>query len=224
MRPAVHIVDFEAGNIGSVCRMVKRLGFRPEIVSEASQQTEKSLPIVMPGVGHFSRATQALDRKNLRGWLQDCFAGGVPILGICLGAQLFCEQSEEGQGSGLAWVEATVRRFRGEDGAGRPLKVPQMGWREFAPPEGCLPFGVPAGRMYFAHSYFIEAGLNPEVFPCQANYGSVRFTTVVRAGRALGVQFHPEKSHRHGIAFLKAWLDWAGGILPSSPAFSQMKK
>ena len=220
----MHIVDFEAGNIGSVCRMVKRLGFQPVVVSGEDPPTEKLLPVVMPGVGHFSRATQALDRKNLRSWLQACFVGDVPILGICLGAQLFCEHSEEGEGRGLGWVEATVRRFRGEDPFGLPLRVPQMGWREFAPPEGCLPFGVPPGRMYFAHSYFIEARENPEMFPCQANYGSVRFTTVVRAGRALGVQFHPEKSHRHGIAFLKAWLDWAGGLLPSSPAASHAKR
>jgi len=215
------VIDLGIGNVGSVCRMVKRLGYQPEVVSGEPQTTEKLLPVVMPGVGHFSKATQSLDRMNLRGWLQDCFAGNVPILGICLGAQLFCEQSEEGDGRGLGWVKASVRRFRGEDRSGLPLRVPQMGWRVFAPPEGCLPFGVPPGRMYFAHSYFIEAPENSEMFPCQANYGSVRFTTVVRVGNALGVQFHPEKSHRHGITFLKAWLDWAGGLAPSSPAVSQ---
>jgi len=202
------VVDLGVGNIGSVLKMLTRIGARPEVLAAPPRALGES-PIVLPGVGHFSRAADALDTGGWRSWLDTAHAKNLPVLGVCLGAQLMCQSSEEGPGSGLGWVPAAVRRFPKLSTDGKALRVPHMGWQPFTPPPSCLPFVCEPGRMYYAHSFYIEPSADGTCYPFQSAYGGVRFGSVVRARRSVGVQFHPEKSHRHGMAFLRSWLDWA---------------
>jgi glutamine amidotransferase len=204
----VGVIDLAIGNIGSVLRMLGRIGVDAFICSKPEEIDDMS-PIVLPGVGHFSRAVKGLHDGRWRGRLNELYAEDRPILGICLGAQLLCQSSEEGPGSGLGWVPATVRRFPKLSTDGKALCVPHMGWQPFTPPPSCLPFVCKPGRMYYAHSFYIEPSADGTLYPFLSAYGGVRFGSVVRARRAIGVQFHPEKSHRHGMAFLRSWLDWA---------------
>jgi|GEM_PF-253663 len=206
----VGVIDLATGNIGSVLKMLDRIGANPTVCA-SPKDIDGTSPIVIPGVGHFSNAVQNLDAAHWRGKLSDLHKEGRPILGICLGAQLFCQRSEEGGGAGLGWIPAVVRRFPSIDVEGKLLRVPHMGWQGFSPPEGCFPFSAPAGRMYYAQSYFIEPTRDPAYSPYQSDYGGVRFASAVRSNNAIGVQFHPEKSHRHGMALLSHWMQWASG-------------
>jgi len=204
----VEVIDLETGNIGSVLNMLVRIGLTPRLV-RAGADLEQRHPILLPGVGHITRAIEALDRSGLRAMLDAAHARDWPVLGICLGAQLMCRSSEEGAGAGLGWMATTVRRFPATDASGKPLRVPHMEWQVFAPPDGCLPFNMPPGRVYFAHSFFIDPEPLGEASICESEFGGVRFTSLARSGRAMGAQFHPEKSHRHGMAFLSNWARWA---------------
>lgn len=210
-RPAVTIIDLGAANIGSVSRMLSAAGARPNCVRSAA--AVGAHPIILPGVGHFSAGARAIDDQGLRPKLLEHHLAARPILGICLGAQLLCQRSEEGDGAGLGIVPASVHRFPRATTQGAPLAVPNVGWRAFSPPPEVLPFQVQPGRMYFTHSYYMSAS-EPGCTPCTAEYGGHRFATVVASGNSLGVQFHPEKSHRYGISFLAAWLRWASSIAP----------
>lgn len=207
-RPAVNVVDLGISNIGSILRMIGAIG-ASGIVAQTANQLVPGAPTILPGVGHFSAGAKALDRGRFREELRQRHDAGQALLGICLGAQLMCDESEEGPGAGLRLVPNTVRRFPSYAADGTSVRVPHVGWRAFAPPIGTLAFSPPPARMYFTHSYFIAVRAPTEVTPCTAEYGGQVFATVVAIGRGIGVQFHPEKSHRWGSAFLRAWLSWA---------------
>ncbi|MFZ4721532.1 MAG: imidazole glycerol phosphate synthase subunit HisH [Phycisphaerales bacterium] len=207
---AIDVIDMGLGNIGSVQRLLQRVGLESNLVREPRELTGRA-PLLLPGVGHFTQAAQFLDSSGFRAPLRARMEAGHPMLGICLGAQLFCCESEEGPGVGLGWVPSTVRRFPTHDVAGKPLRVPHMGWRRFAPPEDTLPFHVPPGRMYFAHSFFIDPRPSPEHVVCTGMFGGHEFASVVRSNDAIGLQFHPEKSLHFGSSLVRAWADWASG-------------
>jgi glutamine amidotransferase len=208
----VDVVDLAAGNIGSVLRMLDRIGVVPHVLRDPSARAAQQSPLILPGVGNFAQVAGSKDWPRWRDILGDAQGRNVPILGICLGAQLMCLSSDEGAGRGLGWIDTVVRRFPARTVAGTLLRVPHMGWRQFSPPNGILPFEVQSGSMYFAHSYYVSPPAESESAPCQAEYGGIRFATVIKARNAIGVQFHPEKSHEFGRAFLTAWACWAGGL------------
>lgn len=206
-RQQVAVIDLATGNIGSVVRMLERMGVRPR-VWRGHGEMDRDSAVILPGVGHFSHAARSLGEGGWRMALQELHNEGRPILGICLGAQLLCDESEEGPGAGLGWIRAQVRRFPATDAGGEPVRVPHMGWLNFTPPVGCFPFRVESGRMYYAHSFYIEPTADPDFAPYQAEYGGVRFAAAVRSRNAIGLQFHPEKSHLHGLGLLRQWLRW----------------
>ncbi len=208
----LEVVDLEIGNIGSVLKMLTRIGIAPRVVRTSAELRGRS-PVLLPGVGHFSHAAASLGSSGLRGRLDELHAQDLPILGICLGAQLMARESEEGPGAGLGWLPTVIRRFPERGTSGQVLRVPHMSWQPFCPPHGTLPFDVPAGRVYFAHSYYIEPGPLGDDSRCESEFGGIRFSSVARARNAIGAQFHPEKSHRHGMAFLAGWTSWARGVL-----------
>ena len=209
----VNVIDLDTGNIGSVFKMLTRIGACPKVCKSPNDIGE-AVPIIIPGVGHFSKAVQSLDAGRWRERLDELHTSNCPILGICLGAQLFCQSSEEGLGAGLGWIPTTVLRFPATDSNGGLLRVPHMCWQNFTPPDGCFPFSVPGGKMYYAQSYYIKPTSAPEFSPYQSTYGDIQFAAAVRSRNAIGMQFHPEKSHRYGMALLRSWLDWANESCP----------
>lgn len=209
----LEVVDLETGNIGSVLKMLARVGVVPRVV-RSSAEISGEVPVVLPGVGHFTRAAAALDASGMRSRLSELHSAGLPLLGICLGAQLMARRSEEGPGEGLGWLGTEIRRFPEVGADGSRLRVPHMAWQPFSPPDGTLPFAVPPGRMYFAHSFFIDPAPIQGQSICESEFGGVRFCSVARSRNAIGAQFHPEKSHRFGMGFLAGWVDWAWKELP----------
>lgn len=209
----VDVIDLNTGNIGSVMKMLTRVGACPTVCKSPTQVDERT-PIVIPGVGHFSKAVQSLDASKWRERLDQLHMANRPILGICLGAQILCQSSEEGPGAGLGWIPTNVRRFPATDSKGSLLRVPHMCWQDFTPSDGCFPFVSPPGRMYYAQSFYIEPTNDPEFSPYQTIYGDTQFAAAVRSRNSIGLQFHPEKSHRYGMALLQAWLAWASKCHP----------
>lgn len=202
------VIDLGVGNIGSLVKSLTRIGFAPSVRREAGDAGPGG-PVIIPGIGQFSYAIQRIDSLGWRTWLNDARIAGRPILGICLGAQLMCQGSEEGPGEGLGWLPLSVRRFPTITTQGHPLRVPHMGWQQFTPPATLLPFPVTDGRMYYAHSFFIEISASSQVTPYLSSYGGVRFASIVRAECAWGVQFHPERSCCCGSEFIRGWMAWA---------------
>jgi glutamine amidotransferase len=132
----------------------------------------------------------------------------VPILGICLGVQLFARGSEEGTERGLGWLAADVKKFTFPEGA--TLPVPHMGWNEVEWTDSKLLEGATRGdtRFYFVHSFHVVPD-DPRDVAATATYGA-KFVAAVTRGNVMGAQFHPEKSHRFGLALLQNWVKLVG--------------
>jgi glutamine amidotransferase len=165
--------------------------------------------LILPGVGHFDHAMEEIERRGLVPALSNARDRGVPILGICLGAQLLLSGSDEGNRPGLAWIPGRVRRFVNlRDAVGRPLPVPNMGWRRTSPRVGhpVTDSWVPESRFYYVHSYYLDPDRPADVL-ATADYGG-EFCSAVAADTTIGVQFHPEKSHRFGMAVLRSFMAW----------------
>lgn len=193
----VAVIDYGMGNIGSICKMLRLVGAEPTVSSDPDRLSEAD-KLVLPGVGHFDRAMTNLHSAGLVETLKELvLANGMPILGICLGMQLFCQSSEEGSQPGLGFLDARVRRF--EFPPEIRLKVPHMGWRdlELARPSALLDGLDEPSRFYFVHSYYVDCAVDGDVV-ARVNYGHP-FVAAFARGAVWGVQFHPEKSHRFGI-------------------------
>jgi glutamine amidotransferase len=205
MAARVAVIDCGIGNIGSIGKMLRHVGVEPVIVSEALQ-LRLADKLVLPGVGHFDRAMANLTAAGLVDELKELvLTRQMPILGICLGMQLLCRSSEEGTQGGLGLVNARACRF--EFPSDRRLKVPHMGWSglEFARPSPLFDGLDQASRFYFVHSYFVDCADESDVL-ARATYGQ-SFVAAFQRGNVLGVQFHPEKSHRFGIRLFQNFVN-----------------
>jgi glutamine amidotransferase len=194
----ITIVDYGMGNLGSIQNMFKYIGVPAEVTADA-QVLARATKILLPGVGAFDSAMQRIDSSGLRAVLDHkALQERVPIMGICLGMQLLTRGSEEGSLPGLGWIPAVTRRFPQMPG----LKVPHMGWNAvYAAHESPLVAGLaPDSRYYFVHSYYVRAD-DPRYTVLTTHYG-VTFDAVIAQGNLFGAQFHPEKSHKFGMAFL----------------------
>lgn len=198
------VVDAGLGNIKSIKRMVEHIGGSADIVTDPAALAQAEA-VLLPGVGHYDYGMQLLHDG---GWVGPLNAAAlerkVPFLGICLGMQLMCRGSEEGQRPGLGWIAADVVRI---DTGGEPrLKVPHIGWTTTIAeqPDDILPGGEDELRYYYVHSYRAVCD-DPAQVLCSADYGT-RFTSGFVHGNLRGVQFHPEKSHRFGMELFRRWL------------------
>lgn len=202
--PRVAIVDYGMGNLHSVKRKLDRIGVAGRLTSDPADLVRAD-KLILPGVGHFGKAMEHLRSLGLVDALQEAVTGrGIPILGICLGMQLFARHSEEGGGAGLGWLDAEVVRFAVEDT--RRFKVPHMGWNGVSPARASpLLRGVQEqAEFYFVHAYHLVCR-DPQDVVCQTDYCHP-FTSVVERENVHGVQFHPEKSHDSGEILLRNFL------------------
>jgi glutamine amidotransferase len=199
----VAVVDSGLCNLDSVKRGVEECGGVPVLITDGAD-LERVDRIILPGVGAFPEAMAGLAERGLKGPLEDeVLDKGIPFLGICLGMHLLATVGYEGGATkGLGWIEGEVKRLAPTDGS----RVPHVGWNEVHhDPSVPLFDGIPNGTdFYFVHSYH---------FACDepANVGATTpycggFTSVVHQDLIFGVQFHPEKSQRHGLQLLRNFL------------------
>jgi len=199
----VTIVDCGIGNIKSVQRMFQAADAEAQIVNDPAALFS-ARRVVLPGVGAFDAGMSAL----ADGWIEPLKAAAherkIPVLGICLGMQLLCRKSEEGVRPGLGWIEADVVEL--DRSGDPPLKLPHMGWSVVTPTHDnpLIPADGEERRFYHVHRYRAVCDDDAQVL-ATADYGRP-FTTAVQRGNVLGVQFHPEKSHRFGLELMRRFL------------------
>jgi glutamine amidotransferase len=200
----ITVIDYGAGNIGSVLNMIKHVGGVADVACDVNGVLRAS-KILLPGVGSFDNAMTRLASLDLIEPLKERAAEGTPILGICLGMQLLANRSEEGKLEGLGLIPGRVCRFHfvGEDAS---LKIPHMGWNRASPAKDHpLIAGLDEdARFYFVHSYFFECE-DPNNTLLQSSYGRT-FTSGIQRANVMGLQFHPEKSHRYGMQLIKNFV------------------
>lgn len=202
----IAIVDYGMGNLRSLYNAFCYLGEEVVITSVASQ-IESSDRIVLPGVGAFGDAMTVIRARGLESILfQQAIEFKKPVLGICLGMQLFARSScEHGEHKGLGWLDAVIRRLD----VPRPLKVPHIGWNDLHfSPDDWLFDGIRPGHanFYFVHSYHMVCG-DASNQTATVEYGGP-VTAVVRLDNLVATQFHPEKSQDNGLRLLKNWVTW----------------
>ncbi len=201
----VVVVDYGMGNVGSVCNMLKKVG-GGAVVSGSRDVIGRAGKLVLPGVGAFDTAMQNIGERHLLDVLNERVLGeGVPILGICLGMQLLTERSEEGTSAGLGWIAGRARRFPDEVD-GRKLVVPHMGWNHVSVGRpSALTQGLEAdARFYFVHSFYVT--VEDQAHSVLTTTYGVSFDSAIGSRNVMGVQFHPEKSHRYGMALLRNFV------------------
>ena len=199
------VVDAGIGNVGSVANMCRRVGADP-IVSGEPQVVAVADKVILPGVGAFDHAMCRLEEHGLADALHHCYQAGADVFGICLGMHLLLESSEEGESAGLSLIAGRVRRLPSETSVGS-VPVPHMGWSKLKARSHPLMTGLADdARFYFVHSYAAEPACQDDAI-AHTVYGDP-FVSAVARDRVVGVQFHPEKSHRHGKALLQAFIGW----------------
>lgn len=203
----IAVVDYGVNNLRSVVRALAAGGHPATLTADAAE-VRRADHVLVPGVGNFGQAAKNLERSGLGAAIRESAAAGTPVMGICLGMQLFFETSTEAPDQrGLGLLPGTVRRFA------TGLPVPHVGWAAVEP--------TPAGNahpvvgtlfregpafLYHVHSYH-PAELPEGVALATADYDGP-FPTIVGRDNVLGTQFHPEKSQKAGIALLSAFAEW----------------
>ena len=187
----VVIVDYGAGNPGSVLNMIRYCGYEA-IVSSDRNLISQASKLILPGVGSFDVGMENLEKYGLIDTLNNkVLSEEVPILGICLGMHLMTKGSEEGTRSGLGWIDADTRRFSVKDRG--QLKIPHMGWNTLKVKQENTLFSdlSDESRFYFVHSYYVECNDNRDI-AAETEYGK-NFVSAFRRNNIYATQFHPEK-------------------------------
>lgn len=196
----IAIIDYGAGNIKSIQFALERMGYKGILTSNKFEITQAD-KVIFPGVGEASSAMNKLIESGLHNLIPTLTQ---PVLGICLGMQLMCNASEEGNTKGLGIFNSTVKRFNND------VKVPQIGWNTITDLKGPLFKNIPeASYMYLVHSFF--APICKDTI-ATSDYG-ITYTTAVQKDNFYGVQFHPEKSGDVGEMILKNFIELKSEIL-----------
>ena len=199
----IAIIDYDAGNIKSVEKALKRLGQEVKVTRDREEILYAD-KVILPGVGSFGDAMEKLVNYGLKDVIYEVVDKKIPFLGICLGMQLLFERSDETPGvDGLGILKGEILRIPETSG----LKIPHMGWNslEFHG-NGKLFKGLPSEPyVYFVHSYYLKAE-EEEIVTATAEYGTCIHASVEK-GQVFGCQFHPEKSSDIGIQILQKFVE-----------------
>jgi imidazole glycerol-phosphate synthase subunit HisH len=197
----VGIIDYRMGNLASVSKAFEKAGSEAYI-SDQPRRLESADLLVLPGVGNFAPGMHNLTELGLADLVTERAADGRPLLGICLGMQLFFEESDEGSAKGLGILPGRVERLQAE------VKVPHMGWNTIsAVGDSRLFEPFSEHYFYFVHSYVCVP--DDHLAAAVTSYG-VDFVSAVQQGATIGVQFHPEKSSNDGLSLLESLLEELG--------------
>lgn len=200
------IVDYGLGNLGSIKNMLQSLGFE-SVISADPDRINTASKLILPGVGSFDQGMKNLEERELIPVLhQKVIHEKTPVLGICLGMQLFTANSEEGNLPGLGWIDAETVKFDPGKAPGN-FRVPHMGW-EYVSQKGSsalLQDLYEEPKFYFAHSYYVKCK-NPDEVILTCDYIH-EFDAGFAKENILGVQFHPEKSHKYGMKLLSNFIN-----------------
>ena len=205
----IGVIDYGAGNLGSVMNALKRLSVPARFAAGPDELSVSSSPfdkIIFPGDGHFATAMASINKSGYAQAIKEWIKADKPFLGICIGLQLLFQTSEEAppvdgkEVCGLSVIPGTVRRFPGR-------KIPQIGWNQTAArPHSIMFKGIPADSFfYYIHSYYADPA-NDSVCAAEAEY-YLRYCSAVERGALAAVQFHPEKSGAAGLALLRNWVE-----------------
>lgn len=198
----ITIIDYGAGNLTSIKNMLKKAGHLDVEISADPETIKNADKLILPGVGHFDYGMRQLQASGLVDLLNHkVLEEKTPVLGICLGAQLLTEGSEEGVEPGLGWIKARTIRFR-EGKMKAHQKIPNMGWCDVTIEKESPLFQdmYEEPRFYFVHTYHIVCDDEKDTLT-SGHYG-YRFVAGVQKDNVAGVQFHPEKSHKYGMKLL----------------------
>ncbi|MEO0469614.1 MAG: imidazole glycerol phosphate synthase subunit HisH [Bacteroidota bacterium] len=198
----ITIIDYQVGNLNSIRNMLKKAGVESRISADEAE-IRSAEKLILPGVGHFDYGMRQLREAAFFETLnQRVLVDKVPVLGICLGAQLLTESSEEGNTAGLGWIRGKTIRFR-QERMDDKLKVPHMGFNHVSLAKDSNLFADmhPDPRFYFVHTFHLDiADQSDALVNCEYGYP---FVAGVESDNILGVQFHPEKSHKFGLRLLE---------------------
>jgi imidazole glycerol-phosphate synthase subunit HisH len=199
----ITIVDYGVGNVRAFLNVYRRLNI-DAITAGNADELRTATKVILPGVGSFDHAMEKLSASGMREVLDDlALRQRVPVLGVCVGMQMLGNGSDEGQLAGLGWIAGRVRALARMD----RHPVPHMGWNDVRPLSNHKLFaGLDAdARFYFLHSYFFQCARDEDALAV-TSYGE-DFACAAAAANILGVQFHPEKSHRYGARLLKNFAE-----------------
>ncbi len=211
--PDTVVVDYGVGNLLSVTRGFEHCG-TSVIVSDAPDVILSARRVVVPGVGAFANAMEALEARKLIPVVHEVVKRGIPLLGICLGMQLLFDESEEfGLTKGLGIIPGRVVPIPNHAQDGSPLKIPHIGWNTLHLPHDttiwdntCLANTQPGSSFYFVHS-FMAMPNDPAHRLADCHYGGHPISAVVRKGQVTGCQFHPEKSGEAGLEIIRKFCE-----------------
>lgn len=198
----ITIVDYKVGNLGSIQNMLKKIGTPSEITCDPNK-ISSATKLILPGVGAFDSGIENLKKYNLWSVLNEkVMTEKIPVLGICLGSQLLCESSEEGKEKGFGWIKAKVKKFEFEN---KSFKVPHIGWNYTTLQKNSKLFEdmYEDPKFYFVHSFYMDVKDDSSLTKTKYNFN---FDSSVEKDNIIGVQFHPEKSHKFGIKLLENFV------------------
>ena len=195
----ITIVDYKMGNLLSIQNMLKKIGYESTITSDP-EKIKSASKLILPGVGSYATAMNSIMDLNIQDSLNVAvLEDKKPILGICLGMQLMCTKSEEGDGitNGLNWVDASVLRLPNVFDSNK-IKIPHIGWSEIdVQKETDLFLKDVSNKFYFVHTYYVDVNDKSDALTT-TKYG-IEYCSSFQKGNIVGVQFHPEKSHKYGM-------------------------
>lgn len=200
------VIDCGMGNLNSVAKAMRRIGVNV-VISSNKDKIASAKKLILPGIGHFGTGMEHLKKSKILDVLNKrVIKDRTPILGICLGMQLFTDWGEEGDAKGLGYLKGKTIRFAFSKEKAN-LKIPHMGWNSTdAKKDSPLLRKIPKdATFYFVHSYYVVCEDKEDIL-ATTNYG-FPFTSMVQKGSIYGTQFHPEKSHENGLALLKNFIE-----------------